>query len=87
MEEQFATIISILTRQMLFVVKWDTLDICNGLVVISGASNQVFKSRWMMSYAAVGSGVPVHLHLQPIVLTAKMCSFNVMDSVRNKPIT
>ena len=55
--------------------------------MISGASNQVLKSRWMTLNAEVQSGVPVHLHLQPIVLTAKMCSFNVMESVRKKPIT
>ena len=81
------TIISAITRQMLFVIKWDTPVIGDGLVVISGPSNQRFKLRWMMSYAVVGSGVLVHLNLQTIVVTAKMCSFNVMDSVRKKTIT
>ena len=72
------TMVSTLTRQMLFVVKWDTSGILNGIVVISGPSNQVLKSRWMISYAAVGNGVLVHLNLQTIVVTAKMCFFNVM---------
>ena len=72
------TMVSTLTRQMLFVVKWDTSGILNGLVVISGPSNQLFKLHWMMSYAAVGNGILVHLNQQTIVVTAKMCSFNVM---------
>ena len=73
------TIISALTRQMPFVVKWDTPAIGDGLVVISGPSNRLFKLHWMMSYAAVGNGILVHLNQQPIVVTSKMCSFNVME--------
>ena len=85
MGEQFVAIVSTLTRQMLFVVKWDTPAIGDGLVVISGASNQLFKSRWLMLDVAGGCGVFVHLRLQTTVATMTMCFFNVTELVRNIP--